>query len=184
VLEVLKGYKASLAAVEEKMAAVQPLSDSEQSLYDSLDSEGLDAKTAWLTETMEGMVSGGLLTKREQQQVLEQMAGKLEALEEQIAISESGGKAKRAEKLAEMRAEMLAKSAALREAKPIVRKPKFEAEIRAARKKLAELEKLENSKVVLPLAEIQKLNAKPKLLEDLAAMEADAAGWFGEASTS
>ena len=68
--------------------------------------------------------------------------------------------------------------------RPQVRKPKFEAEIKAARKKLAELEKLENSKVVLPLAEIQKLNAKPKLLEDLAAMEADAAGWFGEASTS
>ena len=40
--------------------------------------------------------------------------------------------------------------------RPQVRKPKFEAEIKAARKKLAELEKLENSKVVLPLAEIQK----------------------------
>ena len=59
------------------------------------------------------------------------MAGKLEALEEQIAISESGGKAKRAEKLAEMRAEMLAKSAALREAKPIVRPPALERPRRA-----------------------------------------------------
>ena len=34
---------------------------------------------------------------------------------------------------------------------------------------------------VLPLDEIQKLNAKPKLLEDLKAMEAESAGWFADA---
>jgi hypothetical protein len=55
---------------------------------------------------------------------------------------------------------------------------KAEEEIKAAQKKLAELAKLENSKVVLPLAEVQKLNAKPKLVEDLAAMQAESRGWF------
>ena len=35
--------------------------------------------------------------------------------------------------------------------------------------------------VVLPLAEVQKLNAKPKLIEDLQAMEAESAGWFADA---
>ena len=34
--------------------------------------------------------------------------------------------------------------------------------------------------MVLPLAEIQKLNAKPKLLDDLAAMEAESRGWLFE----
>ena len=32
--------------------------------------------------------------------------------------------------------------------------------------------------VVLPLSETSKLAAKPKLLEDLAAMEAESRGWF------
>ena len=68
----------------------------------------------------------------------------------------------------------------MRDAKPIVRKMKFEAEIKAVQKRLAELEKLENSKQVLPLSEAQKLNAKPKLLEDLAAMQAESRGWFWE----
>ena len=65
-----------------------------------------------------------------------------------------------------MREELVKKSDAVRQLKPIVRKPKFEVrrpdlmsvtlvrytrsqvEIKAARKKLAELEKLENSKKV------------------------------------
>ena len=37
-----------------------------------------------------------------------------------------------------------------------------------------------NSKVVLPLSEVQKLSAKPKLVEDLKAMRAESAGWFAE----
>jgi hypothetical protein len=64
----------------------------------------------------------------------------------------------------------------------VTRKQKFGAEIAAVKKKLAELAKLENSKVVLPLAEVQKLAAKPKLLDDLRAMEAEARGWFSEAA--
>ena len=37
---------------------------------------------------------------------------------------------------------------------------------------------LESSKKMLTVEEAGKLNARPKLLEDLAAMEADSAGWF------
>ena len=61
---------------------------------------------------------------------------------------------------------------------------KFEAEIKAVQKRLQELEKLENSKQVLPLSEAMKLNAKPKLLEDLAAMQTESRGWFWEAATT
>jgi len=181
VLEVIKVAKSALTGLEEKMAALQPLSDAEQLQYDSLDAEGLDAKQAWLTQQMEAMVSEGQLTRNEQKLVLEQLAGKLEALEEKLAVAESSGKEKQAEKLREARGELMRRMDALREIKPIVRKPKFEAEIKAARKRLAELEKLENSKKVLPLEEIQKLNAKPKLLEDLKTMEAESAGWFADA---
>lgn len=113
---------------------------------------------------MEQMVDHGQLTANEKKAVTEQLASKLEQLETQIALAESEGKTKRAEKLRGMLGELQARSAAVQAATPIVRKPKFEAEIKAVQKKLGELEKLENSKVVLPLAEVQKLTAKPKLL--------------------
>jgi hypothetical protein len=105
----------------------------------------------------------------------------VEQLEVQLASAEAEGKAKRAEKLQEMLASLRVRCAAARELKPVTRKQKFGAEIAAVKKKLAELAKLENSKVVLPLAEVQKLAAKPKLLDDLRAMEAEARGWFSEA---
>jgi len=136
---------------------------------------------AWLTQQMENMVAEGQLTKNEQAAVLEQLTAKLAALEEKLAQAEASGKEKQAEKLREMRDELIKRSDAVRQLKPIVRRPKFEAEIKAARKKLAELEKLENSKKILPLEEVQKLNAKPKLLEDLKAMEIESAGWFPDA---
>ena len=45
---------------------------------------------------------------------------------------------------------------------------------------LRAIAKLENSKEALPLSEVQKLNGKPKLLEDLAAMQSESRGWLWE----
>lgn len=177
-LDCLKGYKAMWSGAEAKMTALQPLSEEEQQLYEELDAELLDQKLAALSQSMEAMIANGQLTKNEQPVVLAQLRAKLEALEVQIASAEEAGKAKRVEKLREMHAELQQRITAVKGAPPFVRKPKFELEMKAARKQLKELEKLENTKGVLPLAEVEKLNAKPKLLSDLAAMEAEAAGWF------
>jgi len=178
VLEVLKAAKASYSEIEGKLSSMVALSPNEQSLYDELECDVLDEKQAWLTKQMDEMVSSGQLTRQEQQEVMEQLAAKLEAVELQLATAQSEGKAKKADKLREVRAGIQERRESVRAAAPIVRKPKFEAEIKAARNKLAELEKLEKSKDILPLETIQKLNAKPKLVSDLEAMEADAAGWF------
>mmetsp|Transcript_18099 Transcript_18099/g.46281 ORF Transcript_18099/g.46281 Transcript_18099/m.46281 type:complete len:351 (+) Transcript_18099:56-1108(+) len=178
--EVLKAARAELAAAETKMANLEMLTDDEQRRYDTLDAVGLEEKQAWLGKAMEGMVDSGQLTAAEKKAMIEQLASKMEQLEEQIGISEAEGKAKRTEKLRGMLMDLQARSATVRELTPIVRKVKFETEIKAAEKKLAELAKLENSKVVLPLAEVQKLNAKPKLLEDLAAMKSESRGWFAD----
>ena len=94
------------------------------------------------------------------------------------AAAEAEGKAKKAEKLQSMLSELRVKVGSVRDAKPIKRPAKFEVEIKTVQKKLDELAKLENSKVVLPLEEMKKLNMKPKLLEDLKAMQAESAGWF------
>ena len=124
------------------------------------------------------MVDNGQLTAAEKEAVLAQLASKVEQLEVQLASAESEGKTKRAEKLAGLLQEVRLKVQAARDLKPITRPAKFEKEIKAATKRLAELEKLESSKVVLPLAEVQKLAAKPKLLEDLKAMRDESRGWF------
>lgn len=179
-LEVLKATRAELAASEQKLASLQPLTDAEQHNYDTLDAPALEEKQQWLQKQLEAMVDNGHLTKDEKEVVLGQLASKLEQLEAQLVGAESEGKAKRAEKLQAMAAELRVRLAAVREAKPITRKLKFETEIKAAQQKLKELEKLENSKVVLPLAEVQKLAAKPKLVDDLRAMQAESKGWFSE----
>jgi len=127
------------------------------------------------------MITGGKLTKGEQQLVRAQLASKLEAIEMEAATAEEAGKAKRAEKLRAGADEVRKRFEAVRSAPPYVRKPKFEAEIKAAKKKLAELEKIEKSNTVLPLAEVQKLSLKPKLLADLSAMQAERDGWFAGA---
>merc|ERR1712032_581888 len=175
VLELLKGAKADFAEIEGKLASMTALTPEEQSLYDELDCEVIDEKHAWLMKQMDESVATGQLTRQEQQDVLDQLATKLEAVEIQLAAAESEGKSKKAEKLRQVHEGIQQRREVVRTAPPITRKPKFEAEIKAARKKLAELEKLEKSKDILPLETIQRLNAKPKLIGDLEAMDADAA---------
>ena len=179
-LEVLKTARADITAIEAKLARMEALTAEEQRQYDTLDATSLEEKQAWLSKQMEYMVDKGLLTAEERRTVAEQLASKLEQLDEQIAAAETEGKAKRAEKLRAMREDMQARSAAVNGLKPIVRKAKYEQEIKAIEKRLAQLAKLENSKEALPLAEVQKLNAKPKLLEDLGAMLSESRGWFWE----
>ena len=177
-LDALKAARAGLAASEEKLARLVALTEDEQHRYDTLDATALEEKQQWLSKQIESMIDRGQLTAEEKEVVLAQLASKIELLEAQVASAEAEGKAKRAEKLQQLLAELRARCGVVREAKPIKRPVKFEAEIKAVQKKLAELAKIENSKVVLPLAEVQKLSAKPKLLEDLTAMQAESRGWF------
>jgi len=182
VLDVLKAAKADYAAVEVKLAAMEPLDATEQQLIDELDTESLDSKLKWLAKELDGMVTTGALNKEEKAMVLEQLHAKLEAVEIQIATADSEAKEKRAAKLREGHAELLGRIDTVTGLAPANRRPKFEKEIVAARKQLAELDKLEvrSKKDVLPLSEIERLNKRPKLLADLRAMEEDSAGWFAK----
>ena len=183
-LEVLKEARAGLAASEAKLANLEALTEAEQHNYDTLDATALEEKQQWLSKQMEVMVDKGQLTAAEKETVLAQLATKLEQLEGQLASAEAEGKTKRADKLRSVLDELRVRCAAASEVKPIKRAAKFEAEIKNAQKKLAELEKIEKTNGVLPLAEVQKLAAKPKLLEDLAAMQAESRGWFSEAAVA
>ena len=107
-----------------------------------------------------------------------QATAKLEALELQLASAESEGKAKRAEKLSAARAELTSRIELVRGSRPISRPARHAEEMQALRKRIAELDKLEKSSKILPLADVEKIAARPRLREELAALEADAAGWF------
>eukprot|EP00966_Prymnesium_polylepis_P253373 5856149-Prymnesium_polylepis.1 len=102
--------------------------------------------------------------------------GELTADEQRLAETDLEAKQMRATAGSKTAAEELLQI--LRTSKPIVRKPKRAAEIEALEERLASLAELESPKVPLPLAEVQKLNAKPKLLAELAELKAASRGWF------
>ena len=115
------------------------------------------------------MMEQGELTADEQRRMETKMQTKLLHEEaKQIGVS---GSSLAAEKLR-------VKLRAVREAKPIVWPVKLAAKIEAHETKLAALAELESQKLPLPLSEVQKLSAKPKLLEELAKMRQESRGWF------
>ena len=201
-LAELKDCAGKLEAIEKKLAAMEALDEAEQAMYDTADQEALVGKIGWLQAQMDAMVTKGQLTASEQKSVLEQAisappplwrhlgaislharpaaqaTAKLEALELQLASAESEGKAKRAEKLSAARAELTSRIDLVRGSKPISRPARHAEEMQALRKRIAELDKLEKSSKILPLADVEKIAARPRLREELAALEADAAGWF------
>ena len=204
-LAELKECAGKLEAIEKKLAAMEALDEAEQAMYDTADQEALAGKIGWLQAQMDAMVTKGQLTASEQKSVLEQAisapprrhpgcatlgaislharpaaqaTAKLEALELQLASAESEGKAKRAEKLSAARAELTSRIDLVRGSKPISRPARHSEEMQALRKRIAELDKLEKSSKILPLADVEKIAARPRLREELAALEADAAGWF------
>ena len=179
-LDVLKAAKARLAAIEAKLAELQPLSEEEQSYYDSSDADGLQAKQDFLQALLEEMIAAGQLTKPEQSAVLEQLQQKLEAVEAQVAAAAAAGSSKKEAKLREAREKLEARRAAVSALKPIANRPKFASEIGAVQTRLAALDALERSAKVLSLDDALKLNARQKLLEDLKAMQAESRGWFAE----
>ena len=131
----------------------------------------LDEKRTWLSQEMERMIEQGELTADEQRRMETKMQAKLLHEEaKQIGVS---GSSLAAEKLR-------VKLRAVREAEPIVWpvRPKLAAKIQAHETKLAALAELESPKLPLPLSEVQKLSAKPKLLEELAEMRQESRGWF------
>ncbi len=179
-LELLRAARERLKAVEERMAALEPVSDADATFYESVDSDALARKIEFTSKVLEDMIAKTQLTAAEQRAVGAQLASKLEALAAQLDEAREAGKEKRIAKLEELVAEVTARRAAVKEAMPVVHKLKFGAEMSSARKRLAELEKLENHKGVLPLETVTKLNAKPKLIADLAAMEEESRGWFSD----
>ena len=170
-LDFLKAELATLQKLEANPTTFESPSPEEQRDHMALVTGRLDEKRTWLSQEMERMIEQGELTADEQRRMETKMQAKLLHEEaKQIGVS---GSSLAAEKLR-------VKLRAVREAEPIVWpvRPKLAAKIQAHETKLAALAELESPKLPLPLSEVQKLSAKPKLLEELAEMRQESRGWF------
>ena len=121
------------------------------------------------------MIERGELTADEQRQAAAQFEDKLQQL---LAVKPPPGSAT-ARAADAVRAKL---EQSVRGTKPFVRELEHAREIAGLERELAALAELENPREPLPLAEVCRLNAKPRLLERLAQLRAASRGWFAEAT--
>ncbi|EKX47700.1 hypothetical protein GUITHDRAFT_137444 [Guillardia theta CCMP2712] len=109
--------------------------------------------------------------------------GKVSELEKQLEGMMTGQHLtrKKTDKLEAAMAALQAKIQGLKDATPTVRRRKEDREILTLRKQLRELKAIEDSKQVLSLDEIKKLNQKANIVTRLEQLEAETKGWFDAA---
>lgn len=174
VLCLLKAELAALKATEAKRAHSAGPTVEELSRWKELATCRLEDKRKWLGNEMMLMVDRGELTADEQRLVAAEFEDKLRLLHERV--KQAGGGVKSSAEIEELRSKL----ESVREAKPFVWKLKFAKEIADHKKKLAELAELECPRSPLPLEEVQRLTAKPRLLKELAEMMEASRGWFAD----
>ena len=176
LLKMLKDAAATITVAESKLTNMQPLSDSEQALYDCAVS--IPDKISWLQTSMQQMIDQGQLTKSEKASVLDQMDVKLaEASSALDAAQGNEGKVKKLEAAVET---LKSKRGAVSNVQPITLPFKFEGEYRKLSKQLGELKAIESCKSFQPLETIQRLNEKPSVEGALREIEEANRGYFDD----
>mmetsp|Transcript_28153 Transcript_28153/g.100037 ORF Transcript_28153/g.100037 Transcript_28153/m.100037 type:complete len:410 (-) Transcript_28153:200-1429(-) len=165
----LRATRTRLANISAKLMDRQALADDEQALYDLGSVDDLDAKVAWVVLEAKKMLDACLLTAKERDQALEQMADRLDAAAE--------GKAKQQleQRLAALKADRGRKTAFELDA------PRHDAAIRDLHKQLAALEPVEAQSKggkLLSLDQAKALATKPELEERIEALHEGCRGWY------
>merc|ERR1719331_1355362 len=111
--------------------------------------------------------------------MLQEWEEKAEKLGEMIEKAKAEGK--KTTKFEEQAKLLDSKVARLKEIPPWKRPVKNAKEIAQIKRKLAELEKIENAKGLQSVETLKKLNAKPELEKQIQRLEADNEGWFMDA---
>jgi hypothetical protein len=177
LLKAMNELQSFLTEHEKAAQSGQPTAPNDQDLYDNV--QDIDAKLTWLKEQMDTMIEKGYLSKGEISEMLEEWAEKAEKLEEHIEKAKADGK--KTTKLEEQAKILDAKVARLKEIPPWKRPVKNAKEITQIKRKLAELDKIENAKGLQSLETLKKLNAKPELEKQLKKLEGENDGWFMDA---
>ena len=181
-LAALETIKSNVQNLEEKLMTGTPLSDSEQTIYDAVSLTSLQEKQAVVKDLMQKQVEEGTgdLTAAEKDTLLNQVSGRIEALESDLATAQERDQAKstpktrqRLEKLgltlqkAEERRTMLGS----RKPQP-PRRLKNGPAITKLRTELAPLLKVETKKrQLLSLKETQAIARKEEIENEIAQLE-------------
>ena len=164
---------------ETNLATRVPLSAAEQAEYDGLTRELLVEKSAWLHGEIKAHVAAGRLTGAEVLVVVKEMETKLAGMRAEAEKMTPGSE--KAAAAAAAIAALDGKRAALAKALPAALAPlRAEAEIRKIRGRLAALERLEKARAgtAFTIAELREVGERPDLEAKLAALLAEAKGWW------
>jgi len=180
LLDIIKGRISSLEQIEAKMARLEQLSTEEQTLFDDVGADELREKTKFLTGELQRMVDQGQLTTAEKAAFLEQLEGKIAAVEAELAKAEAEGKAKKVQALAQQREVAQKTRAAVKDA-PSASLPSLRhaSELRKLHGKIAELNRIEKaSKGHYSMDELKRLGERPEIEEAISVLESRSRGWF------
>lgn len=180
LLDSLREKLARLDEAEKKLIARETPDAALQSLYDTLDVDGLKEKSKIVTVDMQAMIDAGQLTSDEKSQASEQLDAKLAALQTDLKKAEADGKEKLKAKLEEGKEKLKATKAAVSDAKPAALAPlKYAAEIQRLNKRLLGLAKLEkecNGKYTIE--QLKGLGERPDMEEAMSVLKTRSRTWF------
>lgn len=182
-INAITTIKAELDSLDTKLLEGVPLSDNEQSFYDSVSSTALDEKQELVKELMHKQVDDGLITSKEKAQLLSQVSERLDKVNSEILEAEKANQSKKVEKLKGVLEKVTARKGKLSTITPKKPHPlKHEQEMSALRSELLPLMHLEDGGKgkLLSLKETQALARKEELLEEIAELEQKSRGWFEE----
>jgi hypothetical protein len=169
--------------LEQKLLSGTPLSDAEQTFYDSVPATVLDEKQTYVKDQMHEQVEVGILSSREKTQLLSQVTERLEALTKDILEAEQEQKPKKVEKLKAMQEKSMSRKEMLSKITPKgPHRLKHEAEILKWRAEIQPLVDLEDGAKgrLLSLKETQSLARKDDILQEITELEEKSRGWFEE----
>jgi len=173
-LQVIEDIRKQVQGLEEKLMQGTPLTDPEQSFYDSVSSTALEEKSSKVKELMQKQVDEGHITAPERSQLLSQVKERIQNLSKDISLAQEGNKAKRVENLTVAKAKAQERLQKLESTTPSPPHAlKNEAEISKLRKELEPLLDLEEGAKgrLLTLKESQAIARKDDILSEIADLE-------------
>jgi hypothetical protein len=170
LVATLDDLKAKVDELDKKLLSGTPLSDSEQTFYDSVSSRSLDEKQNYVKDLMHKHVEEGRITSDEKKQILSQVNEKLESLNKEMNEAEEAKKPKRVENLKALIAKSEERKEKIEKMNPHApHRLQHESKINTLRKELTPLLELEDRSKgrLLTLKESQSLARKEEILDEI-----------------
>ncbi|KAL7520345.1 hypothetical protein ACHAWX_005069 [Stephanocyclus meneghinianus] len=179
--EVLKAALDTADTMNSKLMMGTPLPEQEQQFYDAVGGSIVGTKLEFLKKTMQKQVESGSLTSNEREKLLEQVAERINSLDDEIQVALQQSKEKKVANLTIQKEKAIARKKMIEGRTP--QPPhdlKHDAQIMKLKKKLQPLLKLEQSSKgrLLTMKETKELAEKDEILEEIAQLEESSRGWF------